>query len=307
MVSLISLPVHILVDITSYLDLKALKVLSPLHSILREVCDIHLFRRISLPLLNVYRSPSLATSLKSLGWKDDIRQTGHLDASIRYLAPLLESRAGFAKELSLDLKYRYHDIDLDLDELTNPIIATEPQISHVLRDHSKPSSQDPNTELDILRLQASLIRQSESPLHLPHLVQTFALMPILPAVRKVRLVIYESFPGYLPYLFALLPNLTELVLEPHELLVESPLSFASLDLGTLPKLKKLRVEPMLNCLRVLVGDLLKAGVVQELILGDGRWTMDEKLARVIRGCRSLKTIKVGKQGSRVLLAADQRI
>jgi len=304
MIGLFSLPLHILVDITSYLDTRTIKAISPLHSILRDVCDIHLYRKISLPLSNPYlRSipikPSLARSLEEQGWIDDIHQTGHLDASLKFLAPLLEGRTGFVRELSIDLKHRYHDNDMDLDTLTNPSNSSAAPKSIII---SIDKSEDPPSELDLLRLQASLIRQRESPLHLAPLAHTFSHLPTLPAVTKLSLTIYESFPGYLPYLFAILPNLTELVLEPHQLLVESPLSFPSSTFECiLPRLRKLRVEPMLNSLQDLVGDLLRAGNVEELVLGGERWTMDEELAGVIKGCGEFKKTEVGKRNSKVLL------
>lgn len=289
---LTSLPDHILLDITSYLDNRTLKALSTLHSSLREVCEIHLFRSISLPLSNPYlRSspvkPYLANRLEGYGWKDDHHQTSHLDASLRYLTPLLAGKEGYVKELAIDLKYRYHDPEIDLDELTNPshpIMDVEPDSKiHVPDDKSS----DPPSELDLLRLKASLIRQRESPSHLPHLARTFASFPILPGVRTLKLTLYESFPGYLPYLFPLFPNLTELILEPHGLLVESPLTFGSIDCP-LPRLKTIRVEPMMDSLKSLVEGLLREGRVEEVILGSGRWTMDEDLSRAIKECKEPK-------------------
>lgn len=306
--ALTTLPSHILVDITSYLDIRTLKQLSPLHSSLREICEIHLLRSISLPLSNHFlRSaplkPSLAKELEGYGWKDDIQQSNHLDASLRYLIPLLAGREGYVKELSIDLKHRYHDPELDLDNLTNPTYLSITSDTRITTPIDK--YQDPPSELDILRSKASLIRQRESPTHLPHLANTFTSFPLLPGVRKLKLVLYESFTGYLPYLLPLFPNLTELILEPHELLVESPLSFSSIHVG-LPKLelKKLRVEPMLDSLRGLVRELIQGGTIRELVLGDGRWTMSEELAGVIRGCEGLSRVEVGKKGRKVLLAGD---
>ena len=306
MVCLISLPVHILVDITSYLDIRSLQYIAPLHSILKDVCDIHLFHTISLPLSNPYlRSvpikPYLASELKGYGWKDDTQQSNHLDASLRFLIRLFEGKEGYVKELSIDLKDQYHDPETDYDYLTNPtnhLVA--PSAITIPGD----KYQDPLSELDQLRIRASLIRQSESPAHLPHLAHTFSSLPVLPAVRKLKLTIYESFPGYLPFLLPLLPNITELILEPHELLVESPLTIPGIRCG-LPKLRKLRVEPMIDSLRRFVRDLVRAGAIEELVLGGERWTMDEGLAGAIRDCEKLKWIEVGKRAKKVLLASQK--
>jgi hypothetical protein len=312
MVRLTSLPSHILIDITSYLDNRSLKYISPLHSTLKDVCDIHLIKTISLPLSNPYlRSvpiqPYLASELEGYGWRDDTRQSNHLDASLRFLIPLLKGREGYVKELSIDLKNRYHDPELDFNNLTNP---KNPSIHSCAIPISGDKYQDPLSELDQLRIKASLIRQSESPTHLPHLANTFSSFPTLPAVRRLKLTIYESFPGYLPFLFPLVPNITELILEPHELLVESPLAIPDIRC-TLPKLRKLRVEPMLDSLRGLVRDLIGVGAIEELVLCGERWTMDEQLADTIRECEGMKRIEVGKKARKTLLASpkmwDERI
>jgi hypothetical protein len=306
MVCLTSLPSHILVEITSYLDQRSLKYISPLHSTLKEVCDIHLFHIISVPLSNPYlRStpikPYLASTLEGYGWKDDAQQSNHLDASLLYLIPLLKGKEGYVKELSIDLKDRYHDPELDFANLTNP---TNTLIHSCATSTPGDKYQDPLSELDRLRIKASLIRQSESPSHLPHLAATFSLFPTLPAVRILKLTIYESFPGYLPYLFPLLPNITELILEPHDLLVESPLTVPDIRCG-LPKLRKLRVEPMIDSLRPFVRDLIRAGGIEKLILAGERWTMGEVLAGPIRDCEGMKRIEVGKKARKVLLAGQK--
>jgi hypothetical protein len=306
MVCLTSLPSHILVDITSYLDKRSLKYISPLHSILKEVCDIHLFHTISLPLSNPYlRStpikPYLASTLEGYGWKDNTQQSNHLDASFRYLIPLLKGKEGYVKHLSIDLKNQYHDPELDYDNLTSP---TNPSIRSCTITIPGDKYQDPLCELDILRIQASSIRQSESPSHLPHLANTFSSFPILPGIRKLKLTIYESFPGYLAFLFPLLPNITELILEPHELLVESPLTIPDARCG-LPRLRKLRVEPMIDSLRGLVRDLIVEGAIEQLVLCGDRWTMDWKLASSVRDCDGLKRIEVGKKARKVLLAGQK--
>jgi hypothetical protein len=300
MVCLTSLPFHVLLDITSYIDIRTLKHISPLHSTLKEVCDVQLLKTISLPLSNPYlrsipMKPYLASALERHGWKDDIHQSNHLDASLQYLIPLLRGREGYAKELSIDLKDRYHDPELDFDNLTNPTNPSTPGLNSLCVTPID-KSQDPPSELDRLRLQASLIRQFESPSHLPHLAHTLSSIPMLPAVRVLRLTIYESFHGYLPYIFPFLPNLSELILEPHDLLIESPLSFAKLNFGALPRLKKLRVKPMLDSLRAFVEELIRAGEVEGLVLSGGRWTMDEKLAGAIRECKGLKRLEGGQEG-----------
>jgi hypothetical protein len=313
MVCLTSLPSHILIDITSYLDQRSLKYISPLHSTLKEVCDIHLFHTISLPLSNPYlRSvpikPHLASVLEGYGWVDDTQQSNHLDASLLYLIPLLKGKEGYVKHLSIDLKDRYHDPEIDHDNLTNPTNLLIPSHSMITTPGDK--YQDSLSELDQLRIKASLIRQSESPTHLPHLANTFSSFPTLPAVRRLKLTIYESFPGYLPFLFPLVPNITELILEPHELLVESPLAIPDIRC-TLPKVRKLRVEPMLDSLRGLVRDLIGVGAIEELVLCGERWTMDEQLADTIRECEGMKRIEVGKKARKTLLASpkmwDERI
>jgi hypothetical protein len=305
MVCLTSLPSHILVDITAYLDNRTLKYLSPLHSILKEVCDIHLFHKISLPLSNPYlRSvpikPYLASALEGHGWEDNAQQSNHLDASLRFLIPLLKGREGYVRELSIDLKSQYHDPELDYNNLTNPTNLLNPPCTVTTPDDKY---QDLPSELDQLRIKASLIRQSESPTYLPHLADTFSSFPILPAIRSMKLTIYESFTGYLPYLFYLVPNITELILEPHDLLVESPLCIPDVQCS-LPRLRKLRVEPMLDSLRPFVRDLMKVGAIEELILGGGRWTMDRELAGAIRDCEGLKRLEVGKKARRILLASQ---
>lgn len=306
MVCLISLPVHILVDITSYLDIRSLKYIAPLHTILKDVCDIHLLKTISLPLSNPYlRSipikPYLASELEGYGWKDDIHQSNHLDASLRYLIRLLKAKEGYVKELSIDLKDRYHDPELDFNNLTNP---TNPLVPSCATTVSGDKYQDPLSELDQLRIKASLIRQSESPAHLAHLANTFSSFPVLPAVRKLKLTIYESFPGYLPFLLPSLPNITELILEPHDLLVESPLTIPGIRCR-LPRLRKLRVEPMIDSLRPFVMDLVRVGEMEELTLGGERWTMDEGLAGAIRGCEALDRIEVSKKSRKILLASQK--
>jgi len=311
MICLTSLPSHILLDITSYLDIRTIKYITPLHSILKEVCDIHLFNTISLPLSNPYlrsipTKPDLAVALEGYGWKDDIYQTNHLDASFQYLIPLLKGREGYIKELSIDLKYRYHDSEVDFELLTIPTRPTIPVIaSHHVTSFDKYPYQDPPSELDKLRLQASLIRQSESPSHLPHLAQTFSLFPTLPAVKILRLTIYESFHGYLPFLFPLLPNLSELILEPHELLIESPLAFPKFEIGISTRLKTLRVEPMLDSLRPFVRALIRVGAVEKLVLEGERWTMNEELASAITESEEMKRVKVGKRAGKVLLTSER--
>jgi hypothetical protein len=307
MVCLTSLPSHILIDITSYLDQRSLKYISPLHSTLKEVCDIHLFHTISLPLSNPYlRSvpikPHLASVLEGYGWVDDTQQSNHLDASLLYLIPLLKGKEGYVKHLSIDLKDRYHDPEIDHDNLTNPTNLLIPSHSMITTPGDK--YQDSLSELDLLRIKASLIRQSESPSHLPHLANTFSSFPILPGIRKLKLTIYESFPGYLPYLFPLLPNITELVLEPHDLLVESPLTIPDIPCP-LPMLRRLRVEPMIDSLRPFVRDLIDIGAIEELILVGERWTMNKDLAAAIRDCEGLKRIEVGKKARKVLLAGQK--
>jgi hypothetical protein len=313
MVCLTSLPSHVLLDITSYLDIRTLRHISALHSSLNEVCDVQLLKTISLPLSNPYlrsipMKPYLASALERYGWKDDIHQSNHLDASLRYLIPLLMGREGYVQELSIDLRDRYHDPDLDFDGLTNP---TNPRFTLyppiIVPPITIPGDRfkEPPSELDRLRLQASLIRQSESPSHLPHLAHTFSSVPMLPAVRVLRLTIYESFQGYLPYIFRFLPNLSELILEPHDLLIESPLPFDNFNFGALPRLKKLRVEPMMNSLRTLVEKLIRAGAVEGLVLIGVRWTMDEKLAGAIRECKGLKRLEVGKGAKKVLLTGER--
>jgi hypothetical protein len=242
---LISLPSHILIEITSYLPPPTLKALCQTHQVLREIAEIHLYEKIRLPLSNPYYAvqdqssnsgmveyrpvkPFLAETLESLGWKEDTHRSGHLDSSLLYLIPLLKGREGYVKKLVIDLKDRYHDSDLDMDtywKLTNlnRQVSSTPNPS----DEPKPLH-DPISELDNLRLHLSSIRQAESPLHNPHLAKTIRSFPILPAVTKVTMTIYESYTGYLPYLLPLLPNLQELIIHPHELLVESPLSFPEL-------------------------------------------------------------------------------
>jgi hypothetical protein len=294
-----------LVDITSYLDKRSLKYISPLHSTLKEVCDIHLFHTISLPLSNPYlRStpvkPYLASTLEGYGWKDNTQQSNHLDASLLYLIPLLKGKEGYVKELSIDLKDRYHDPELDFDNLTNPTNTLVPAYTIT---STGDKYQDPLSELDQLRIKALLIRQSESPSHLPHLAYTFSSFPILPAVKTLRLTIYESFTGYLPYLLPLLPNITELIMEPHDLLVESPLTIPDIRCE-LPRLRKLRVEPMIDSLRPFVRDLIGVGSIEELILVGERWTMTKDLAAAIRECEGLKRIEVGKKARKVLLAGQ---
>ena len=306
MVCLISLPVHILADITSYLDTRSLKYIAPLHTILKDVCDIHLLKTISLPLSNPYlrsmpTKPYLASELEGYGWKDDIHQSNHLDASLRYIIPQLKGREGYVKELSIDLKDQYHDPELDFNNLTNPTNTHVPFIENTI---SGDKYQDPLSELDQLRIRASLIRQSESPSHLPHLAHTFSSFPVLPAVRKLKLTIYESFPGYLPFLLPLLPNITELILEPHELLAESPLTIPDIRCR-LPRLRKLRTEPMIDSLRPFVRDLIDVGVVEELIMDGERWTMDDELAGAIGDCEGMKRIEVGKRAKKALLAGQK--
>jgi hypothetical protein len=165
MVCLTSLPSHILIDITSYLEKRALKYISPLHSTLKEVCDIHLFHTISLPFSNPYlRStpvkPYLASTLEGYGWKDDAQQSNHLDASLLYLIPLLKGNEGYVKEISIDLKDRYHDPEIDHDNLTNPTNLLIPSHSMITTPGDK--YQDSLSELDQLRIKAFLIRQSDT-------------------------------------------------------------------------------------------------------------------------------------------------
>ena len=66
---------------------------------------------------------------------------------------------------------------------------------------------------------------------------------------------------------------------------------------------------MLDCLRGLVRDWVRAGRVEELVLGDVRggrgWTMDEELAGAFRGCSTLKRIEMGKRGDKVLDATSR--
>ena len=67
----------------------------------------------------------------------------------------------------------------------------------------------------------------------------------------------------------------------------------------------LRVEPMLDSLRTFVGELIRVGVVEELILRGERWTMNEELADVILASEELKRVQVGKRARRVLLASQR--
>jgi hypothetical protein len=61
---------------------------------------------------------------------------------------------------------------------------------------------------------------------------------------------------------------------------------------------------MIDALRGFVRDLIRAGAIEELILGGDRWTMDEELASSFRDCDGLKRIEVGKQARKVLLAGQ---
>ena len=62
---------------------------------------------------------------------------------------------------------------------------------------------------------------------------------------------------------------------------------------------------MLDSLRAFVRLLLKVAVIEELVLGGERWTMDEELADAILESKVLKKVEVGKRGRKVLLAGQR--
>jgi hypothetical protein len=316
---LITLPTHVLIEITSYLDQPSLKNTALVHPILKGVVDIHLFRTISIPFRNTYypvqnenniitlrpHRPHLAASLESLGWKEDYHESNHLDASFQYFIPLLKGREGYVKEIKMDLKDRYHDMDLDLDTYaynSSQYQSTYPDY-RLDRDRDEGTETEKGDDLDEferIRYHLSTLRRDESPSSLPRLCHTFSSIPVLPSLFKLDLTIYESFQGFLPHLFPLVPKLQELVIRPHHLLVESPLDFSG-DCGIRPRgLRRLRVEPMCDTVKGLVGALLEGGIVEHLeLVGEG-WKLDGQLAEVIGSCPSLKSVRVGKKASKAL-------
>lgn len=322
---LLDLPSHVLVAVASYLDPPHLKALALVNRDLAPAVEYHLYRRISLPLRNPHypvqidstsRSglggslecdynfsttwkpvkPALAASLESLGWKEDTNQSNHLDASMRYMTSLLapkesgytEGRAMYPRELVLDLKKRYHDIELDMTSSAYETPYTSPYSSIGEDKAWLEEWDDPATSRrSMLRLAEA--RRDESPDRDSALLETFVNFPMLPGVRKLTVTLYDSWQGYLDRVLALVPNLEELVIRPHSLLIDSPLTFGRKEFKNSPAhLKSIRVEGMLDCFQDLIVDLLRSsGRVQMVDLrpeerGSRRgWTMNEGLKEAI--------------------------
>jgi hypothetical protein len=322
---LLDLPSHVLVAIASYLDPPHLKALALVHRDLAPAVEYHLYRRISLPLRNPHypvqvdstrRSglggslecdynfsttwkpvkPALAASLQSLGWREDVDQSNHLDASMRYMATLLapsegghaEGRAMYPRELVLDLKKRYHDIELDMTSSAYETLYTSPYSSIGEDKAWQEEWDDPATSRrSMIRLAEA--RRDESPDRDSEMLETFAKFPMLPGVRKLTVTLYESWQGYLDRVLSLVPNLEELVIRPHSLLVDSPLTFSRKDFHNLPvHLNSIQVEGMLDCFQDLVLDLLSSskGInVVDLRPGERGsrrgWTMGRDLKEAI--------------------------
>lgn len=335
--SLLDLPEHVLIAIASYLDPPHLKALALVHRDLGPAVETYLYRRISLPLSNQYypvhsspgtansplglecdfnlaaewkpAKPALAASLESFGWKDDTHQSNHLDASLRYMTTLLgakygdfnSSRAAYPRELVLDLKKQYHDIELDM----NALATQAPQ--HSLYSYSGIDSsekgwnedwEDPASSRRAL-LQLAEKRRDESPDLDTSVLDTFANFPILHGVKKLTVTLYESWQGYLDHVFALVPNLEELVVRPHSLLVESPLTFPRKAFANLPsRLRSIRVEGILDCLQGLVIDLIRASEgVEQVNLhpvdrgGRKGWKMGEELKELMSERQEIRSLQ----------------
>lgn len=255
--------------------------------------------------------PSLSRRLAEHGWKEDYHRSNHLDASMRLINESLTSksvsdsdRTTYPRELVIDLKKRYHDVDLDLDTISLPAITTttvsrpnqamavitqdaqavfvqtqtqiqiQPQTQEMtsgegLGGDYKETSTEPEWDVSpSTLLHLSQLRQIESPAYDPHLRHTFDHFPILPSVKRVEARIYESYQGYLLYLLCLTPNLSELALRPDTLLAESSLIFPPLDIQWPGSLKTLRIEGMIDTLQPIVVDLLHQCEIRSIVLTD---------------------------------------
>jgi hypothetical protein len=335
--SLLDLPEHVLIAIASYLDPPHLKALALVHRDLGPAVETYLYRTISLPLSNQYypvqsipgtangllglecdfnlaaewkpAKPALAASLESFGWKDDTYQSNHLDSSLRYMTTLLgakdgdsnSSRAAYPREMVLDLKKQYHDIELDM----NTLAIQAPR--HSLYSYSDIDSsekgwnddwEDPASSRRAL-LQLAEKRCDESPDLDTALLDTFTNFPILHGVKKLTVNLYESWQGYLDHVFALVPSLEELVVRPHSLLVESPLTFPRKALVNPPsRLRSIRVEGMLDCLQGLVIDLIRASDAMEHVNllqvdrgGRNGWKMGEELRELLSERQEIRSLQ----------------
>ena len=371
--SILELPSHVLVQIASYLDPSTLKSLAEVHSYLTPAAETYLYRRLVLPVSNPHHSvphpspypssnppagswcdhdvttswepvkPSLASRLADLGWEEDEHQSNHLDASMRLITKSLTSksisdRTTYPRELVMDLKKCYHDVDVDLDTIsfhpntTNTIAVGHSTIhppdrtgsiitperaalgtsveENVTSDH-KPTLIE--SEWDVGRstlLHLSRMRQLESPEHDPHLYSTFSHFPILLGVKRVEVGIYESYLGYLPHLLHFIPNLIELVLRPRSLLVESHLEFPLLNMQWPGSLESLRIDGMIDSLQPLVVDLLTQCDIRDVVLSDVQetrptWTITRELIHALTCCETLEKIHVGRAVGAVLRKARE--
>lgn len=349
--TLLDLPNHVFVQIASHLDFPSLKSLAVAHSLLTPAAETWLFRRLTLPLSNPHRpvgptdtdtepiswecdynlstqwepvKPTLSSALEGYGWREDTHQSNHLDASLRFVTACIVSkpeRAGYVREISVDLKKRYHDVELDMNSASTPTTTTT-SIARAtgavgaggagsgsgyrgeMWFDGKEWGWEWDDPLSSLRAMTHLAqaRQAENPDQCPLLRGTFDNLPPMRGVRKLELEVYESWQGYLPHLLAAVPNLDYLVIRPNALLVDSPLHFPAAKIDNLPPgLKEVRVESMLDCFQPLVVDLLdRCQELQHLVLADRergsrrQWSLTVELAEALATSPSLRRLELGR-------------
>jgi hypothetical protein len=148
-------------------------------------------------------------------------------------------------------------------------------------------------------LQLAEKRRDESPDLDTALLDSFTNFPILHGVKKLTVNLYESWQGYLDHVFALAPNLEEIVVRPHSLLVESPLTFARKAVVNPPsRLRSIRVEGMLDCLQGLVIDLIRGSEGMEHVNllqvdrgGRKGWKMGEEMSELMSERQEIRSLQ----------------
>lgn len=353
--SLLDLPPSLLDTLASSLDARTAKSLALAHSHLTESAEANLWHTLSLPLRSTspivadslreqgydvadpFERDHLGASMRyisallrpSVSWwaQQSLVSTDKSHPSATPTDPTILSRPDPAfitptttpspsrrithiRHLIIHLHHAYHHPELDLDSTNWSSIFGHPFQSSWALD-------DPDT-LAIARHHLATQRQLENPLDLPStsaLRSTFESFPVLPAVHKLTVTVYESYHSFLPFLLRLTPNLREITIIPHQLLVESPLHFDPLDYSTWPKLPYLRsitFDPMLPCFNDLSTYLIEGtryledlqmleqrcgavtrGRTRRSSTGDGGLSSEEgRMVRALSRCRGLKSASV---------------
>lgn len=339
--SILDLPSHVLVQVACHLDHPSLKSLAVAHSLFTPAAEVWLYRRLTLPLHNPHRpvvpacqplswecdynlstqwepvKPTLARSLAEEGWKEDLHQSNHLDASLRFINRSLSSsaeRAGYIREVSIDLKKRYHDAELDMNAASTTTAFSDVSGGGGYRGGMWFDGKEWGWEWDDpassarAMLHLAQLRRDENPDACPSLRNTFTSLPVMRGVRRLELEIYESWQGYLDHVFALVPNLEHLIIRPNALLVDSPLEFPARTFSNIPKdLKSVRFESMLDCFQPLVVDFLnECKGLEHVVLADRergsrrQWALHTSLSGSLASSESLRRLEMGRTAREAL-------